>query len=178
VSNKIRAVINECSSLPQSEVLKLIAGLAAMAQTMGPDELSNFDAVGAFHQRFGLDVTNGRSPHHIPVDLSMFRVAFLQEELNELIEAYNAQDLPKIADSLVDLVYVALGTAHLHGFPWEELFAEVQRANMQKVRAQRPEDSTRLSTFDVVKPAGWQPPNIIEVLMRAGWKGPALPMSE
>jgi hypothetical protein len=43
-------------------------------------------------------------------------------------------DLPKIADALVDLVYVALGTAHLHRLPWEALFTEVQRANVTKER--------------------------------------------
>ena len=85
------------------------------------------------------------------------------------------QDLPKIADALVDLVYVALGTAHLHGFPWAALFAEVQRANMTKERA-KPDgsDSARGSSFDVVKPEGWRGPAMVEVLMRAGWKGPSL----
>jgi predicted HAD superfamily Cof-like phosphohydrolase len=84
------------------------------------------------------------------------------------------QDLPKIFDGLIDLVYVALGTAQLHHFPWADGFAEVQRANMTKERATRAEQSTRGSTFDVVKPAGWTPPNIIEVLMRNGWQGPRL----
>jgi predicted HAD superfamily Cof-like phosphohydrolase len=140
--------------------------------------VSNFEAVGEFHQRFGFANTlyNVRAPHHIGSELWNFRFEFLREELNELYDAYVANDLPKIADSLVDLVYVALGTAHLHGLPWEELFTEVQRANMTKERCQRAEDSTRGSTFDVIKPAGWKPPNIIEVLMRAGWQGPALPL--
>lgn len=90
------------------------------------------------------------------------------------------QDLPKIADGLVDLVYVALGTAHLHGLNWPELFAEVQRANMTKERASGSHDkrSIRSHSLDVVKPEGFVPPRIVEVLMAAGWPGPRLPLEE
>ena len=163
-----------------TNIRKLASTLTRLAEQMESDlvPLSNFDSVGQFHAKFGLDVSNGRTPHHIPQELEDFRMRFLHEELTELEHAYFDQDLPKIADALVDLVYVALGTAHLHGLPWEALFAEVQRANMTKVRATCKEDSTRLSSFDVVKPEGWTPPNIIEVLMRAGWPGPALPLGE
>ena len=85
------------------------------------------------------------------------------------------QDLPKIADSLIDLVYVALGTGHYHHLPWQALFKEIQRANLSKERAAKDgSDSMRGSSFDVVKPKNWHGPAIIEVLMKAGWKGPKL----
>lgn len=87
------------------------------------------------------------------------------------------QDLPKIADALVDLVYVALGTAQLHRLPWARLFMAVHRANMRKERAAGTDDprSTRPYALNVVKPAGWRPPDVIGALTRAGWKGPRLP---
>jgi predicted HAD superfamily Cof-like phosphohydrolase len=134
-------------------------------------ERTNFQAVGDFHERFGLDNVNttAPAPHKIVEELWTFRLKFLREELDELERAYQAGDLPNIADALIDLVYVALGTAHLHGLPWQELFDEVQRVNMMKVRATRAEDSTRKSTFDVIKPDGWTPPNIEAVLARHGW---------
>ena len=98
---------------------------------------------------------------------------------NGIIELPPRQDLPKIADALVDLVYVALGTAHLHGLPWSELFHEVQRANITKERAAADgSNSARKSALDVVKPAGWTGPDIINVLMAAGWPGPKLPLKE
>jgi hypothetical protein len=148
---------------------------------------SDFDSVGKFHAKFGLPASDGVA-REIGAELRDFRLKFLLEELEELAEGYGlrlewelhglgcGQDLPKIADSLVDLVYVTLGTAHLHGLPWGPLFAEVQRANMAKERA-RPDgsDSARGSSFDVVKPASWRPPAVIETLMKAGWKGPRLP---
>lgn len=134
---------------------------------------TNFDDVGEFHHRFGLDnVTYGGpyiQPREIPQDLIDFRLKFLREELNEIERGYAEGDLAKVADGLVDLVYVALGTAHLHYFPWEQLWNEVQRANMTKERCLREEDSTRGSRYDVIKPPGWTPPDIIGVLKGYGW---------
>jgi predicted HAD superfamily Cof-like phosphohydrolase len=132
--------------------------------------MNDFNNVGAFHKKFGLPVAERYTvPHGISRELQQFRLRFLREELEELDKAYAEDSLPDIADALVDLVYVALGTAHLHGLPWEALFDEVQRSNMQKVRAQHVGDSKRGSIFDVVKPKGWQAPLIEEVLAEYGW---------
>lgn len=133
--------------------------------------MSNFHDVGLFHQKFGLEnVTYSEvNPRLISNELVKFRLEFLKEELVELAEAYGDAHLPRIADALVDLVYVALGTAHLHGLPWDDLFAAVHQANMRKTRAQRPSDSARGSTFDVVKPPSWQPPDILAVLQKYGY---------
>ncbi len=72
--------------------------------------------------------------------------------------------MEKALDGLVDLVYVALGTAWLMGLDFPEAWRRVHAANMQKVRAQRKEESARGTTFDVVKPAGWQPPNLSDLV--------------
>lgn len=161
----------------------------------------NFKDVGDFHRKFGLpavDGTAGTVPRELDDSAALFRLKFLLEELKEIAEGYGftleadenhnvvfhrwsttRQDLIKVADGLVDLVYVALGTAHLHSLPWEALFAEVQRANMSKERATSATDdrSTRGHSLDVVKPAGFLPPNIVGVLMEAGWPGPGLPFT-
>ncbi len=112
------------------------------------------------------------------------------------------QDLPKIADALVDLVYVALGTAHMHALPWQKLWDDVQRANMSKERCgidhhfeSDPDDprcgyrhdkgyrcnqpkakhSLRGNALDVIKPANWKGPDPHGVLTAYGWPGPSLP---
>jgi predicted HAD superfamily Cof-like phosphohydrolase len=135
---------------------------------------NDFDDVGKFHQKFDLDNVTYNKPGPRPVDpeLIEFRRKFMQEELDEFIEAYANGDIEKMADSLVDLSYVVLGTAHLLGLPWPQLFREVQRANMTKVRAKHADESKRGSTFDVVKPEGWRPPKIREVLVQFGWELP------
>lgn len=99
--------------------------------------MTNFEAVGDFHRKFLLEhYKPGSVPRHISREMAEFRLRFLAEELNELIAAYEQKDLAGIADALVDLTYIALGTAHLHGLPWEALFAEVQAANMKKERCE------------------------------------------
>lgn len=146
--------------------------------------MSQFDDVGRFHRRFDLPVSRwcGASipgardpyPYRVPgiVDNAtfLFRYQFLLEELGELLAAHRARDLPAIADALVDLVYVALGTAHYYGLPFDALFDAVQRTNLNKVKPRVDAESKRGSArLDVVKPPGWRPPDLAVVLRAAGW---------
>ena len=134
---------------------------------------NDFRDVGVFHHKFGLDnvIFNPIGPREIPADLIDFRVKFMQEELNEFIEGANLGDEAQMADALIDLVYVAIGTAHLMGLPWTQLWAEVQAANMAKERAVRSDQSRRGSTWDVIKPEGWRAPDIKGILKKFGWAG-------
>jgi predicted HAD superfamily Cof-like phosphohydrolase len=66
--------------------------------------------------------------------------------------------LEESLDGLVDLVYVAIGTAYMHGFDFQSAWDRVHEANMKKIRAPSAEASKRKSSFDVVKPEGWEPP--------------------
>ena len=106
------------------------------------------------------DEYEGSNPRLLTIDELKFRSKFMREEFNEFMDAAGHEDLAGMADALVDLVYVAMGTAHMMGLPWETLWSEVQRANMQKERAVRVEQSKRGSTLDVIKPDGWTPPDI------------------
>lgn len=94
----------------------------------------------------------------------------MREELDEFCEGLIDDDHAKMADALVDLVYVAMGTAHLLGYPWEQLWEEVQAANLRKRRAATADESKRGSTHDVVKPHGWTPPAIEAILQSWGWE--------
>lgn len=115
-----------------------------------------------FHDKFGMPTVS--YPQLLDEDLMDFRVRFMAEEFQEIKDAYEEGDLAKVADGLVDLVYVAMGTAELMGLPWDELWAEVQRANMSKRRVKRPDEGPRGSIYDVVKPDDWCPPDIEGVL--------------
>lgn len=131
---------------------------------------SYFEDVGKFHKKFDLPrLGDGRSPTLLEEDDLEFRVKFMQEELNEFVRDHAANDLEGSADALADLVYVALGTAHLMGLPLDEVWRAVQRANMTKVRAESADDplSTRKHRLDVVKPPGFVPPDHHWALERA-----------
>jgi len=133
---------------------------------------SFFSDVAAFHKRFGLEPNPMPGP--LEPGLQDFRDQFIDEELEEYQRgvslmrfAARSDDAAALRegtiqafDALVDLVYVVIGTAHLHGFDFETAWKRVHAANMKKVRAQ-PDgvDSKRASGYDVVKSKGWEPPN-------------------
>lgn len=138
------------------------------------DFLTSFTAdIGDFHQRFGIDYIG--PPRYLPEDMHDFRLKFMAEELCEyagvpssvkrqiqdLLHTFKGDtSLHDQFDGLIDLVYVALGTAHLHGFPFSDGWSMVHQANMKKVRVLRAEDSTRSSSYDVIKPPGFVPPDL------------------
>jgi len=84
----------------------------------------------------------------------------MNEEWQEYCDAHVVDDLEGMLDALVDLTYVVLGTAYLHGFDFNEAFRRVHEANMKKVRAEAKTDSKRGTAYDVVKPEGWTPPDL------------------
>jgi len=134
--------------------------------------MNNNQDVAIFHNKFGLDNTvyGGIGPREVSDELLEFRTKFLDEELAEFKEGVAEGNIAKMADALVDLVYVAHGTAHILGLPWDELWADVQRANMTKRRAAVDgSDSKRGSSFDVIKPPGWIGPRTDEILEDYGF---------
>ena len=115
-----------------------------------------------FHRRY--DLSYEGQPRQLPKELAAFRIKFLKEELREYEKAVAEKDLEGQFDALIDLVYVAIGTSYLQGFPWAAGWYEVHKANMKKVRVTTQKDSKRGSTYDVVKPSGWKKPNIKRLL--------------
>lgn len=128
--------------------------------------LTNYGDVHLFHRKFGLP--HPKVPQLLTPDVLDFRVRFMMEELDEFQDAASLGDLATAADSLIDLVYVAMGTAVMMGLPWQALWDAVQYANIRKVRAAGDDDplSVRKNKLDVVKPPGWKPPDIEGVLAR------------
>jgi len=115
--------------------------------------------IEAFHIKYGL-AYNGQ-PRMLDEKTSSFRSRFIEEELDEYILADTMEDK---FDALIDLVYVALGTAYMHGFDFEEGWKRVQAANMKKIRATQADQSKRGSTIDVVKPEGWEAPDLRDLV--------------
>ncbi len=145
--------------------------------------VSNYDDVRAFHDKFGL--LHGQQPRQLTPEKLKERLEFLWEEFYEFMggcgvciwvcemtgkleikfEPRGKPDIAEQADALIDLVYVAMGTAVMMGLPWQELWDDVQRANMAKVRGV----SHRGHPVDCVKPEGWIGPRTMEILMAHGY---------
>lgn len=114
--------------------------------------MSYFDSVRQFHEKI-LGIHDTKPTFQLPVEFTQ-RVAFMEEEIEELGQAYCDGDMVGVADALADLVYVALGTAHMMGIPFDEVFKVVHAANMQKMRGM----TKRGMVYDAVKPEGWVGP--------------------
>ena len=117
-----------------------------------------WDDIVYFHNKFKIPQSDVPSLK-LDGDLMAFRTKFLEEEFREFVEAVNDNDRVKAFDALLDLVYVAMGTAYVCRFPWIQGWDTVQSANITKVRASHASESKRGSGFDVVKPEGWVAPD-------------------
>ncbi len=108
--------------------------------------------------KFNAEVTGVPTPETgieiLPSSRLAFRVGHVLEELQELIDADNAEDA---GDACLDGVYVLLGAMYEMGIKPGPFFDEIQRANMDKERGQVAKRQN--SGYDAVKPEGWKGPD-------------------
>lgn len=114
--------------------------------------MNPFEDVKEFHKKFQLPI---RTKPTVPsFEEQTLRFSLTQEESLELTSALFEMDLEKIADGLADLIYVLIGLALHYGINLEEVWKEVHRTNMNKVGGGTRKDGK------ILKPEGWEPPNI------------------
>lgn len=161
-----------------------------MSDPTPPDYLQD---IKEFHMKFtGLGEHRPTGPQELPDELALFRIGFMIEELaeyannsgfvnigqslNELHDHIKnesrwlikrnegGRDLHEQFDGLIDLVYVAIGTAYHHGVDFDEGWRRVHEVNMQKVLAKSADESKRGYRFDVVKPKNWRPADLSDLV--------------
>lgn len=116
--------------------------------------------VAEFHTAFDLPRAD-RPVLILDTKISDARQRLLEEEVAEVAAATAWDNLPGIAQELADVVYVAYGTALTYGIDLDAVMAEVHRANMAKLG---PDGRPTVVDGKVVKPEGWQKPNVAGVL--------------
>lgn len=112
-----------------------------------------------FHKKFEIPIE--KYPAFPSKELLEFRMKFLREEVDEFGEAVRNDDIVKAFDALIDVVYVAIGTAVIMNLPFEKGWDIVHSANMTKIRAKNASQSKRGTAFDVVKPSNWIAPDMM-----------------
>jgi len=123
------------------------------------------DLVRAFHQAFGLDAR--KAPTEVSPGLAAHRGELLAEEAAEVAEVAVSGPLDRLAHELADVVYVAYGTALVHGIDLDEVITEIHRSNMTKLG---PDGRTvRRADGKVLKGEHYQAPDVSGVLRRQGW---------
>lgn len=110
-----------------------------------------WEKVRDFHRAFGHPYSD--LPRRLPEDRVRARAKWMREEVEEFCTAGSLVDQ---ADSMIDLIYFALGTLVEMGVRPEELFDVVHQSNMEKLWPDGKPHYDR--DGKVVKPNGWQEP--------------------
>lgn len=128
----------------------------------------------AMVERFMLAMGQLPPPERIvPESAIKLGAQLVQEEVNQeffpALHAFensqSAENAAELLDAIADSIYVLCWCAVRFHLPLHEAFLEVQRSNMAKLQP----DGTALKNGHgkVQKPAGWTPPNILEIVLRA-----------
>ncbi|MEV0177024.1 MazG nucleotide pyrophosphohydrolase domain-containing protein [Streptomyces sp. NPDC050803] len=125
------------------------------------------ELVRVFHHAFGLDVRS--TPTEVSPELAAHRGELLAEEASEVAEVSVTGLLDKLAHELADVVYVAYGTALVHGIDLDAVIAEIHRSNMTKLGPDG--HVARRADGKVLKGEHYRAPDVAEVLRRQGWSG-------
>ncbi|MFD8913379.1 MazG nucleotide pyrophosphohydrolase domain-containing protein [Streptomyces sp. NPDC059575] len=121
--------------------------------------------VREFHRAFGLDARE--TPTEVSPQLAAHRGELLAEEAAEVAEVAVEGPLDHLAQELADVVYVAYGTALVHGIDLDEVIAEIHRANMSKLGPGG--EILRREDGKVLKGDHYRAPDVSAVLRRQGW---------
>ncbi|MFJ7150981.1 MazG nucleotide pyrophosphohydrolase domain-containing protein [Streptomyces sp. NPDC100445] len=122
-------------------------------------------SVREFHRAFGLDVRT--TPTEVDPALAAHRGELLAEEAAEVAEVAVGGPLDRLAHELADVVYVAYGTALVHGIDLDEVIAEIHRANMSKLGPDG--QVARRADGKVLKGEHYRAPDVAAVLRGQGW---------
>jgi predicted HAD superfamily Cof-like phosphohydrolase len=111
--------------------------------------------INEMHHKYGVrEVVNKFDANKLATYLE-FRTNFLQEELNELKVAKNADDA---VDALIDLCVVAIGTLDAFDVNAYTAWDRVHTANMNKQVGIKESRPNPLGLPDLIKPEGWTAP--------------------
>lgn len=144
----------------QMKVISFGEPQAAAPKEQGTPNVSDwYQAVWDFHKKFGCHIEAEPTPQ--PESIRDLRKRLIEEEvIKETLPAIDRNDLPAIADGIVDSIYVLIGTAVSYGIDLRPVFDEVQAANMAK------EGGGTRADGKILKPAGWTPPDVAAIIER------------
>lgn len=115
-----------------------------------------YNKVKEFHKAFGHPVKD--NPTLLTRERALTRKSWMDEELEEFIEATEDGDIVEQADAMIDVLYFAIGTLVEMGVEPENLFNIVHEANMSKLFPDG-KPHFRESDGKTIKPDTWEDPH-------------------
>jgi len=150
------------------------------------DKLKIYEDILAFHN--AAEVPSRSTPGFPADDRVSLRRSLIEEEVGETLAALEARDIVEVADGIADSIVVLVGTALELGIDLTAVWNEVHRSNMAKFpqcdhcrgggKVALSEERyascmkcdgrgtliIRREDGKILKPEGWTPPNIPQVL--------------
>ena len=116
--------------------------------------------VDAFLNKFGLKYAG--LPRSLDKAARDERIRHMLEEIEEYKEAKSVADE---FDALLDLIYLAIGTARMQGLNLEAGWDRVHQANMRKIKKEITDDYGNISEYKsgIAKPEGWEKPDLTDL---------------
>jgi len=114
--------------------------------------------VDAFLNKFNLKYEG--LPRSLSYKLRDERIRHMLEEISEYKEAKSVADE---FDALIDLIYLAIGTARMQGLDLEVGWDRVHQANMRKTREKITNDLDQDFKSGITKPEGWVKPDLTDL---------------
>jgi predicted HAD superfamily Cof-like phosphohydrolase len=124
--------------------------------------MSCLDDVREFHE--AMDAPVAYRPEVPDARIRETRKRLIEEEFRELMVELDGDDVAAVAKETVDLVYVALGAAVEYGIDLDLVWDVVHASNMAKLGPNG--KPTRREDGKILKPEGWQAPDIAALLAR------------
>lgn len=92
---------------------------------------NTYNEVREFHKAFNHPIKHRPTP--ATLDRANVRMSWIEEEIDEFIQAVEDKDIVEQADAMIDVIYFAIGTLVEIGVEPQSLFEIVQKANMSKL---------------------------------------------
>lgn len=93
------------------------------------------------------------------------RILMLKEEVEELVGAWENDDIVEYADAIADIIYVALGAAVEAGIDIEPVIEEVIDSNNSKIDWERGQPWARHDNGKIAKDEHYRAPDIRSIIL-------------
>jgi len=117
--------------------------------------------IGDMHLKFGVNTWQyeNKNNKELMQKYIAFRMAMIQEEVDETNAAIKDGNAEEIVDGLIDMCVFAIGTLNVFGMDSQKDWDAVHDANMAKEPGIKESRPNPFGMPDLIKPEGWQGPS-------------------
>ena len=117
--------------------------------------------IADMHAKFGVNdwQYDNKNNKELMQKYIAFRMAMIQEEVDETNAAIKDGNAEEIVDGLIDMCVFAIGTLNVFGMDSQKAWDAVHDANMAKEPGVKESRPNPFGMPDLIKPEGWEGPS-------------------